>query len=280
MAMKTLEIGPGDEVVIPTYVCGSLLSAVRFVGAIPVLCDSGRFWNAEAECIAAVATKRTKAVILPYLYGIPMPQISAIVALGFPVIEDIAQAFGTVNPDGRNAGTCGRMCVCSFHATKCLTTGEGGMVLSDHSHDLEALRALSAMFPMSDLQASLGVSQLSEYQAFVSRRREIATSYITALAAIEDHCVPAHLRSGNIFFRFVLKVSQDFSAVASRFADLGITVRRGVDRLIHRSLGLDDGEFPVATNLYDQTLSLPIYPALRDDEVQRIARAALAIVGA
>src|SRR5206468_3296476 len=118
--------GSGEEVVLPTYVCRSLLDAVCASGATPVLCDVGDDWCVSRETVTRHLTSRTKAIIVVHTFGVAADAAS-IAELGPPVIEDCCQAFGAA-AGSTPLGQAGRLSVVSFHATKLLTTGEGGMV--------------------------------------------------------------------------------------------------------------------------------------------------------
>jgi dTDP-4-amino-4,6-dideoxygalactose transaminase len=176
----------------------------------------------------------------------------------------------------------------SFHATKLLTTGEGGMLLSHDSTLLNRAREIVTgehtgawpgfRQPLSDLQAALGSSQLRRYDGFLTRRRQIADHYFGGLA---DTAVglPAHIRDRSLFFRFPLMVSGAFDEHRQAFDTCGVQVRRGVDTLLHRELGMAPASFPGAERCFAGTLSLPLYPALTDDDTDRVVAATRARFG-
>jgi UDP-4-amino-4-deoxy-L-arabinose-oxoglutarate aminotransferase len=277
LALKSLDINRGDEVIIPTYVCHDVLDAVIYTGAIPVLCDVGNNnWNMDYYTVRPHLSPKTKAIIVVHIFGIAA-NIEAITQLGVPVIEDIAQAFGT-EINKQKVGTFGQITMCSFQATKCLTTGEGGMLLSNDSHILEKAIAIQSLFPMSDIQAALGISQLERYDTFLGRRREIASTYFKTLDKLPNVCMPTPLRQRSIFFRFPIRIQRQFDTFKNEFEQLGISVRRGVDSLLHRGVGLPSKDFPNAEQQFSETLSIPIYPALTDDEVEYITQASQQIL--
>jgi perosamine synthetase len=279
LGLKSLNLAAGDEVVMPTYVCRAVWDAVHATGATPVLCDVSDDWCMNADTVKPAITNRTKAVIVVHTFGI-VADIEPICALGVPVIEDCCQSFGAKHK-GTLAGTFGRLCILSFHATKLLTTGEGGMVLTDDADLLDRLRSLKHgdemelvvryRFAMSDLQAALGLSQLQRYEGFLARRREIAGHYFEQLEELQI-TLPIAIKDRSIFFRFPLRVP-DFEPIRRAFEAEGIQVRRGVDVLLHRNLGLDPAGFPQAERCYAETVSIPLYPALRDNDCQRIVEA-------
>ncbi len=277
LAMKGLGIGNRDEVIIPTYVCQSVWDAVKATGAAPVLCDIGGDWCVNRDTIKPHITRRTKAIIVVHTFGI-MAEVAPICNLGIPVIEDSCQALGA-RWDGKMAGTIGDFCVLSFHATKLLTSGEGGMVLTRDRKWFSRLRDLKQgknirgivryRQPMSDLQAALGLSQLARYETFLKRRRLIADYYFTHLQGLPIE-LPHHIRHQSIFFRFPLRIRGDFEALRKLFDAEGIQVRHGVDALLHKSLKGGYGKFPMAQKYFTETLSIPLYPALKRKECERV----------
>jgi perosamine synthetase len=286
LALKALRVGGTDEVILPTYVCRSVLEAVISTGAKPVLCDIGDEWNMTVETVTPKITSRTAAIIVVHIFGIPS-DTHCLQKLGVPIIEDCCQAFGT-QLNGVNVGTINSIGILSFHATKCLTTGEGGMVVSHDANLIEKMRELRdgneevigerMACPITDLQAALGLNQLARYSEFLKRRKEIASRYFTELSNCSIR-LPKAIQKKSIFFRFPLRVEGNFSIYRQRFSTLNIQVRQGVDTLLHRVLGLYRHEFPVAEQLFAETISLPIYPALQDEQLEAVILASRAIWG-
>lgn len=270
LALLALNIHGGDEVVLPTYVCRSVLDAVRATGATPVLADASDHFVLTPSRIEPRLTARTRAIVVPHLYGI-FADVPAFRGFGLPLVEDCAQA---VDRPGRwsMAGDIG---VFSFHPTKCLTTGEGGLAVSRDpalNRRLRLLRdggagARRVFAPLSDLAAALGMSQLARLDEALDRRRQIAAVYRQALGEGGDRLLRRTPRDRTMHFRFVLSHPDGFDEAACAFAREGVIVRRGVDELLHRVLGLPDREFPAAVELFETTVSIPIYPALDATEV-------------
>jgi len=282
LALMALDVRPGDEVILPTYVCRSVYDAVLWSGASPVLCDIGEDWCLDAATVHLHLTKRTKAIIAVHMFGLAA-DLHALQTFGVPIIEDCAHALGG-SLDGRKLGTIGAFGIYSFHATKLLTTGEGGMVVAGDRAHLDRLRRPAASdgivyrFPLSDLQAALGLSQLRRFDGFLQRRQAIAATYLSELDDLPV-TLPTHLRHRSIFFRFPILTGDPFLELQAAFQAKGIQIRRGVDQLLHRLLGLNPAKFPGAERQFEATLSLPIYPALTDAEVGRIVAASRAIWG-
>jgi UDP-4-amino-4-deoxy-L-arabinose-oxoglutarate aminotransferase len=279
-ALQVLGVGIGSEVILPTYVCGSVLKAVVSVGATPVICDVGPNWVMTRKQVEPVVTSHTAAIVAVHIFGIAV-DIPEIQSLGIPVIEDACQAFG-LQVNGVLAGAIGELGVLSFHATKCLTTAEGGMLVGSNSRmdkamkqkHVGAINALPyAIAPLSDFQAVLGISQLERYEDFLERRNTIMEKYFDAFSDVEFIKLPA----GDIdfLFRFPLRINVRSEEFQTKIAKSNVHIRKGVDSLLHRELGLSDSNYPNAIKAYNETISIPFYPALSDaecDEVIKVIR--------
>ena len=283
LALTALGVRAGDEVVIPTYVCASVGEAVATVGADAVLCDVGPAWVVTPEAAARVVTRKTRALIVPHMYGI-YADVDSFRRFGLPIVEDCAQA---VDYKGKRPLT-GDIGVFSFHPTKCLTVGEGGAAVA---HDPALVRALRTrrdgasagdrgrlLSPLSDVAAALGLSQLARYHEALDRRRALALRYRAALEPIVREGFVRESFDNGMLFRLPLKVPGGLPVYQEAFARRNIHVRRGVARLLHRVRGRPDAGFETSVDHFETTLSLPLYPALTDDEHAACVRAALEIL--
>ena len=283
LALKTLDIGPGDEVVLPTYVCWSVLAAVTASGAVPRLCDVDQRGVLTVQTVRAALSARTRAILAVHVFGHPC-DIHSLTSLGLPVIEDTCQAFG-LDVNDHPAGTLGTLGVLSFHATKCLTTGEGGMLVVGDSNLMDRACALSESADrnnavgatvMTDMQAALGLSQLERYPSFLERRRQIFLAYHDASGQLRT-ARPAYWGEPVFLFRYTLRADHGFELTQPALLAYGVQARRGVDELLHRRLGLDDLDFPQATLLFKHVVSLPFYPSLTGQEQAQVIRAMQAV---
>jgi UDP-4-amino-4-deoxy-L-arabinose-oxoglutarate aminotransferase len=272
LALLALNLKPLSEIILPTYVCKNVAEAVLFAGYKPVFCDIGDYWNMTPDAVENMISKHTGAIILVHIFGIPL-HVQDFLKFGIPIIEDACQAFG-VKDETRFVGNIGTIGCFSFHATKCLTTAEGGLLVCEDNTLLHRIRELrdgqSSLGPrfaaqLNDMQAALGLSQLESYAEFVDRRKAIADRYFEELGVLPIQ-LPHAIRSKSLFFRFPVRFDGVFISIQQAFAAKGIHIRRGVDSLLHRLLNLPDDTFPKATSTFEETISLPIYPALTDDE--------------
>lgn len=286
LALKCLKVEKNDEVIIPTYVCRSVYESVLSVGAKPIICDVNAHRVLDTDSISGNITNKTKAIIAVHTFGYPC-DIRDLKSFGVPIIEDACQAFGLKLQYESNisAATVGEIGILSFHATKCLTTGEGGMFITNSdeyyseakklvlgSHEL----GIRCNCPMSDLQACLGISQLERYDDFIKRREKIKKKYLQAIELQNFFKVDS--ADSNFLFRFVLRSDESFEVLEHRFRNYNIMIRRGVDQLLHRMMGFNDRDFKQAVNLYETTISIPFYPSLSDTEVKSICDA-IKIIG-
>jgi perosamine synthetase len=204
LALLALDIGPGDEVVVPDVTWIATSAPISYVGATPVFADFDRAsWCITADSIAAVLTPKTKAVIVVDLYG-NMPDFDPILDLcrerNVAVIEDAAEAAGATYK-GRPAGSFGTFSAFSFHGSKTLTTGEGGMLLLDDEAAYTSCLTLrdhgrapgdkmfwnhtiGQKYRMSAMQAALGLAQLERLPELIARKRDIFDWYRRALGNV------------------------------------------------------------------------------------------------
>lgn len=281
MALVGLGIGPGDQVILPSYVCVAPLHAIEYVGATPCLADiDPATFNLDPADVRRRLTRRTRAIIVPHMFGLPA-DLRSLLSIGPPVIEDCAQALGAAFAD-RPVGSFGQVSVLSFYATKLLTTGEGGMLLSRDRRLLARIRDLRDYdertshrtrynYKLTDMQAALGRSQFRRLPAMLRRRRAIARAYCRHWGDLPLRLPESDAQRTHAYHRFVVSIGDSPAAAARALLVAGVTARRPVFRPIHTTLGLDG--FPGSAEAYRRALSLPIYPALSLREERTILRA-------
>lgn len=279
LVLLAMGIGTGDEVIIPSYVCAALLNAVYYVGATPVLTDiDPDTGNMDPRDAKKRITRRTRAIIVPHMFGLAADW-DRIAALGVPIIEDCAQAVGGTYA-GKPLGTLGHASVFSFYATKVMTTGEGGMVVSSSKNLMKQIRDLREYdekseyrirynYKMTDIQAALGLAQLAKLETFIQRRRKIAGKYRRFL---EPHGLKLPNRDpGHIYFRFVVETRSDSAALIQRLRQKGIMCAKPVFRPLHRLLRQKG--FSSTDRIWRKSVSLPIYPGLTSGEADYVLSA-------
>lgn len=203
LAIATLELGPGDEVIMPTFTIISCIAEILRRGATPVFVDScSTTWNMDVSQVEVKINDRTRAILVVHTYGLPVdmdPLIAVADANGLVIIEDAAEAHGLFYRD-RVCGSMGFVSTFSFYANKNVTTGEGGMILTSDSEFADKLRyfrnlafqperrfqhyELGWNYRFTAIQAALGLSQLRRLPQTILKRREIASRYIEALKSI------------------------------------------------------------------------------------------------
>ena len=285
LALRALRIGPGDEVIMPSYVCPAPWLATRRVGAEARLVDIDlNTFNINPLAACQAMTTKTRAIIVPHLFGLPA-DLTALEQLGIPLIEDCAQTLGAAE-QGRPVGTVGTLTVCSFYATKLLCTGEGGMVLSKERTLLERVRSLreydgaptldpsSFNFKLTDVQGALGLCQLGRFAAFAERRRTLAGAYRAALSSKDVVCPEAPPGRTHGYYRFAIRFPRlrtdpdGLPGLIRALEQEGIHCRKPVFQPLHRYL--DQSGFPNSDEADRTALSIPLYPDLTDDEVRQI----------
>jgi perosamine synthetase len=279
LALGAAGVARGDDVIVPTYGCDALHHAVVRAGGRPVAADvDPRTQGLAVDDVRRRLTARTRAIVVVHAFGRAI-DISPFVALGVPVIEDCAQALGAV-VSGRPAGAAGTAAICSFYATKLVTTGEGGAVggsvaTAARVRDAREYDEREDLSPrgnakLTDLQAALGRSQLARLDAFIARRQAIARRYRARLAGVPC-TLPEDAGTAHVYHRFIVEVGRPVDALITALAAKGISARRPVFRPLHQALGADG--YPEAERLWQRSVSLPCYPSLADAEVDTVARA-------
>lgn len=285
VALRALGVGIGDEVIVPSYVCAAPWLAVQRVGATARLVDvEPDTFNMDAGAVRRALTAKTCAIIVPHLFGLPA-DLTALESLDVPLIEDCAQTLGALE-QGRPVGSVGVLTVCSFYATKLVCAGEGGMVLSRDRRLLERVRVLrefdgaerlqpaATNLKMTDLQAAIGWAQIRRLPSFLERRAALARLYSAALTA--GRAVPPSTPGGRThsYYRYVIRVpgtgrdDTGLTEALAWFEARGLQCRKPVFRPLHRYLALEG--FPGSDEADRTALSVPIYPALSDEEVVHI----------
>jgi len=285
LALLSLGVKRGDEVILPSYVCAAPWLAVRRIGATPKLVDiEPDSYTIDPVQAKKALSRRTRAIIVPHLFGLPA-DLTRLQALHVPLIEDCAQTLGATE-QGRPVGSVGAAAVCSFYATKLLCTGEGGMLLSRKAVILEQGRVLREydeeplLVPgafnrkMTDLQAALGLSQLRRLRQFLQRRKAIAEIYRKALASAGAVMPVVPKGRTHCFYRYVIRLQDGrhsaLEKVMARLDRRGVQCRRPVFRPLHRYLNLNLKGFPESEEAHRMALSLPIYPSMTDWMVRRV----------
>ncbi|MHC4687379.1 MAG: DegT/DnrJ/EryC1/StrS family aminotransferase, partial [Planctomycetota bacterium] len=278
LTLLALKIGPKDEVIIPSYVCSALLNAVNYVGARPVLAEiDPETYNLEPADVKRRLTKQTRAIIVPHLFGLAA-DLEGFSELDIPIIEDCAQATGATYKH-KPVGTFGKAAIFSFYATKVMTTGEGGMIVTnsreiiDYARDLREYDKTETYkirfnYKMTDIQATIGLAQLERLESFIRRRRAIAPKYQKALSSIGFRLPPED--PGHIYFRYVIDLGTDSAPMIRGLKEKGIQSARPIHTPLHRYLRRDG--YPKTDDAWNQCLSIPIYPSLTDQEIKRVIK--------
>jgi dTDP-4-amino-4,6-dideoxygalactose transaminase len=309
LSLIVLDIGPGDEVVVPSLSFIATANAVRYVGATPVFADVDQATgNLTAKTVDAVLTPRTRAVMVVHQAGMPadVEDLRALCdARGLRLVEDAACAAGSTYR-GRPVGAGSPLAAWSFHPRKLLTTGEGGMVttgdaavaarlrrLREHGMSVSAADRHAAGRPMlesyletgfnyrmTDVQAAIGLVQLGRLGALVARRRELAARYARALSAVPGLQVPHDPPYGETNHQsYWVVLPYDFpvsrNALLHFLADRGVSARRGImaAHLEPAYGGQPRPDLPVTERLTVRSLILPLFPDMTNAEQDRVVAA-------
>ena len=306
-AVAALDIGPGDEVIMPSFTIISCAAAVVRAGALPVLVDSDPLtWNMNVSQIAQRITPRTRAIMVVHIYGLPVDMESLLSIAQrhhLAVIEDAAEMHGQAC-GRRPCGSFGELSTFSFYPNKHVTTGEGGMIVTDDQQLASRCRSLRNLcfkpeqrfvhdelgwnLRMTNLQAAVGLAQLERLDEFVRRKRAMGKSYTDLLQSVHQLQLPLPRTdyADNIYWVYgvVLDESVDFDAkeAMKRLGTRGIGTRPffwGMhEQPVFRRLGYFRGErYPVAEKLARRGFYLPSGLALTKSQMERSAGAVKAL---
>jgi perosamine synthetase len=302
-AVVALKLGPGDEVILPSFTIISCAAAIVRAGATPVVVDAdASTWNMRVDQIAERITPRTRAIMVVHLYGLPC-EMGAIQQLadrhGLKIIEDAAEMHGQTW-HGRPCGSFGDISTFSFYPNKHITTGEGGMLVTDDDALAERCRSLRNLcfapprrfvheewgwnLRMTNLQAALGVAQLERLDEFVRRKRAMGKRYTEKLAGVKGLQLPLAKTdyADNIYWVYglVLDESVPFDAdeAMRRLAKMGVGCRPFFwpmhEQPVMRRMGLFEGlKLPVSEELARRGFYVPSGLALTEAQIDTVAAA-------
>lgn len=307
-AVDAIGIGPGDEVILPAFTIISCINQIVRAGATPVLVDSDPLtWNMDIARIEARITPRTRAIMVVHIYGLPVdmaPVLDLARRHGLRIIEDAAEMHGQTCR-GRPCGSFGDISTFSFYPNKHITTGEGGMIVTDDDELAETCRSLRNLcfrpqkrfvherlgwnLRMTNLQAALGLAQLERLDEFVVRKRRMGARYAGLLAGLPGVQLPLGTTdyAENIYWVFGLLLEDgriDAEEAMRQLAVEGIGTRPFFCPMHRQPVLLERGLFagehyPVAERLSRQGFYIPSGMALTDAQINEVADKVKKVLG-
>jgi perosamine synthetase len=315
LALVLNGVGPGDEVIVPSFTFIATANSVLYTGATPVFVDiDPRTHNIDPDAVEAAISPRTRAIMPVHQLGLAaeMDRLAAIARRSqLVIIEDGAPAIGATYK-GRRIGGLGHPTCLSFHPRKVITTGEGGMLLTDDAHMAERARTLRAHgmsisdlarhnadraviesyhelgynYRMTDMQAAIGIEQLRRLDGMIERRRQLARRYAEALSGVDGIRLPTSsaetphtYQSYMVELEGALRVSRD--DVMQRLHAVGVATRRGV-MAIHMEPYYRERyptvRLPITETAARHTMLLPIYATMTTSEQEYVVEHLLRIV--
>jgi perosamine synthetase len=302
VAVRVLDLKPNDEIIMPTFTIISCALAVIYNQAKPVLvdCDS-ETWTINVDEIEEKINERTKAIMIVHIYGHPcnMDKIWKLAKkYELKIIEDAAEAHGAEYKNKR-CGGLGDISCFSFYANKIITTGEGGMILTNNKKYAEEAKSLRNLcfrkdrrfyhiklgynFRFTNIQAAIGVAQIEKIEEFIKKKRWIAQYYTERLKDIPELILPTEKPwAKNVYWMYGIVLDQHFDATARELADylykcdietrpffLGIH-----EQQVFRKMGLFENEYyPVSEWIARKGLYLPSGLTLTEKKIEAIVEA-------
>lgn len=295
LSLRALRIGPGDEVIMPAYTFFATAGAVMLAGATPVFVDiQPDSYCLDGEQVIGRITSKTKAIIPVHLYGHPA-DMSLLEELrssyGLKVIEDNAQAFGA-GYRGRKTGSMGDAGCLSFFPSKNLgACGDGGMVVTNDASIAEEVRKLRThgwrkkYYPevigynsrLDELQAAILRVKLRHVDSWNDRRRALANEYSTHLSSLGIRVPFEAAYARHVFHLYIVRV-KDREQVQQQLSRQGVASAVYYPQPVHlsepcRLLGYGEGDFPVSELASNETLAIPLYPEMSEEQLKRVLEA-------
>lgn len=286
LAINSLNLKKRSNIAVPTYACHALLDAIYWNGhnAIPI--DVEEDYNLSIKALSSsLSENNIHAIIVVHTFG-RIAKINAISeCFAGPIIEDCCHSLGA-NINGFISNHMTTASIYSFYATKIITCGEGGLLWSANSdliqqaHKYLNPKALEEYEPrfnlrISDIQASIAHNQLLRLNDITLKRQEIARLYFESLPKRLKSKVQTELTNESQVYRFVIRFDnvQERNNAHKKLNEIGIKADRLIlpGQLLHRQLNLSNTNFQISEQLVQRTLSIPLYPALSEDSIQKIA---------
>jgi perosamine synthetase len=302
LALETLGIGPGDEVIIPSLTFIATANAVCYTGATPVFVDSEReTWNLDPEDVARKITPRTRAIVPVHVYGHPA-KMDEILMLGekykLHIIEDAAEAHGALYK-GKRVGSFGELNTFSFYGNKIVTTGEGGMLTTNdeklarkarflHDHAMSPEKrywhtVVGYNYRLTNIQAAIGVAQMERIEEFIARKRHIAALYNQLLAGTRGIILPPAAEwATSVYWMYSVLLTDEFPLERDEL--MAYLRQKNIDSRpffypIHTMPSYHTGEsLPVAEDLSKRGINLPSAVTLTDAQIERITTAIKSLI--
>lgn len=307
-AMHALDLEAGDEVLMPTFTIISCAAAIVRAGAVPVVVDADPLtWNMDVEKLQSLISAKTKAIMVVHIYGLPCdmkPILDLADKYGLRVIEDAAEMHGQTY-QGRPCGSFGDLSVFSFYPNKHITTGEGGMIVTDSDALAKKCRELRNLcfiperrfvheelgwnMRMTNLQAALGVAQLERLKQFVDKKRAMGALYTQLFSGVKELQLPLVETnySKNIYWVYglILKDDLNFDAKEAmrRLANHGVGTRPFFwsmhEQPVLKRMGyFNDVNCPVSERISRRGFYIPSGLALSEDDIRTVAQIVIRII--
>ncbi|GAB6275361.1 MAG: DegT/DnrJ/EryC1/StrS family aminotransferase [Peptococcaceae bacterium] len=302
LALASIGIGPGDEVIVPAFTMAATVFAIIYTGAKPVLVDAEPdTWNIDPAKIKEKVTSKTKVILPVHIYGHPCEMEAIMEVAGkynLWVTEDAAEAHGA-EYKGKKAGSLGHLSCFSFYANKIITTGEGGMVITNNEEVAQKARLLKDLafspekrflhnsigfnYRMTNIQAAIGLGQLEKIDDLIAARRRNAYYYNRLLKDLPGITLPVERKEAkNVYWMYGILIEDEFGLsrdeLMFKLKEKGIETRTFFypmhQQPAFQEMGLFAGEkYPVAEALSQKGLYLPSGSGLKKEEIEAVCQA-------
>ena len=293
LVVRALGVGPGHEMITSPFTFVATSNCALFEGAEPVFVDiDEETWNMDVTKIEAAITKKTRLLMPVHIFGRPM-EMDRVMKIArrheLPVVEDACEALGATYKK-RMVGTFGVASTFAFYPNKQMTTGEGGMIVTDDDRIAGLAKSmrnqgrdpnagwlaharLGYNYRLADINCALGITQLARIEKFIAARQRVAERYIRNLSPVEELVMPAPYREGRLsWFVFVIRLADRFTArhrdaVMAHLSSRGIGTNNyfspvHLQKFYREQFGYRPGDFPVTEKIAARTIALPFHNRL------------------
>jgi perosamine synthetase len=304
LGLRALGVSDGDEVITTPFSFVASANVALYERATPVFADIDPLTlNIDPQAAAAAVTERSAAILPVHVFGYPA-DMASLERIGLPILEDACEALGGCYEDGRPIGSRGHLAVFAFYANKQMTTGEGGVIVTDDAGIKQRIDSernqgrapnmdwldhdrLGFNYRLSDIACALGLAQLERLDALLAGRARVAALYREALSGIDVLTLPCEeqgqARRG--WFVYVVQLPQgvDRDASVRELAKLGVPAKPYFPAIhlmsyYRERFGHKKGEFPVCEDVSDRSIAIPFFPEMTEGQVARVAQALEAVL--
>ncbi len=296
LAFLSLNLQPDDEILISAYSEPAILNALHYINAKPILIDVElNSYNMDPKLAEQKITNKTKVIFLNHQFGVPA-DIDEFLNFNIPIVEDCSYALGseydsTLDTNNKLAGNFGILSLINFDTDSIITTGNGGMIVSNsRDHILAAKKfkynpfmenetyLLQYDYRLPDIASALGLSQLKIIKKFIERRRELANYYNDRFKKANFKVPLAQENKKPVYAKYTILLEKNLDKTIKSLRQSKIDADKPIKSPIYKIFDPEGKEFPHAFQCHNKLIEIPLYPSLKRKEIEKIANTFLRVL--